>query len=77
MVKGRIALLGDAAYIVRPHTAMGVSKTAGDAMTLRSCLTLDQYDSLRRLAGHELLNIGGDSVRRSQRVTERVTTIGM
>jgi 2-polyprenyl-6-methoxyphenol hydroxylase-like FAD-dependent oxidoreductase len=29
MVKGRIALLGDAAYIVRPRTAMGLSKAAG------------------------------------------------
>jgi hypothetical protein len=45
---------------------MGVSKAAGDAMTLRNCLTLDQYDSLRRLVGHELLNMGGNSVRRSQ-----------
>jgi 2-polyprenyl-6-methoxyphenol hydroxylase-like FAD-dependent oxidoreductase len=66
MVKGRIALFGDAAYIVRPHTAIGVSKAAGDAMTLRNCLTLYQYDSLRRLVGRELLNMGGNSVRRSE-----------
>jgi 2-polyprenyl-6-methoxyphenol hydroxylase-like FAD-dependent oxidoreductase len=66
MVKGRIALLGDAAFIVRPHTAMGVSKAAGDAMTLRDCLTqarklpeaLDQYDNLRRLAGHDIAQYG-------------------
>jgi 2-polyprenyl-6-methoxyphenol hydroxylase-like FAD-dependent oxidoreductase len=27
---GRLALLGDAAFVVRPHTAMGVAKAAGD-----------------------------------------------
>jgi 2-polyprenyl-6-methoxyphenol hydroxylase-like FAD-dependent oxidoreductase len=30
----RIALLGDAAFVVRPHTGMGVSKAAGDALAL-------------------------------------------
>ncbi len=38
MAKGRIALLGDAAFVVRPHTAMGVSKAAGDAMALTATL---------------------------------------
>lgn len=36
MVRGRIVLLGDAAFVVRPHTAMGVSKAAGDAMALQT-----------------------------------------
>lgn len=34
MVNGRIALIGDAAFVARPHTAMGVAKAAGDAMAL-------------------------------------------
>jgi 2-polyprenyl-6-methoxyphenol hydroxylase-like FAD-dependent oxidoreductase len=34
MVKGRLALIGDAAFVVRPHTAMGVAKAAGDALAL-------------------------------------------
>lgn len=34
MVSGRLVLLGDAAFVVRPHTAMGVAKAAGDAMAL-------------------------------------------
>ncbi|MBO9654709.1 FAD binding domain-containing protein [Agrobacterium sp. SOY23] len=38
MVSQRIALVGDAAFVVRPHTAMGVSKAAGDAMALRDVL---------------------------------------
>jgi 2-polyprenyl-6-methoxyphenol hydroxylase-like FAD-dependent oxidoreductase len=66
MVKGRIALLGDAAFLVRPHTAMGVSKAAGDAMTLRDSMarsrTLDQalreYDASRSAVGREIAQYG-------------------
>jgi 2-polyprenyl-6-methoxyphenol hydroxylase-like FAD-dependent oxidoreductase len=35
---GRIALLGDAAFVGRPHCGMGVTKAAGDAMTLVNAL---------------------------------------
>jgi 2-polyprenyl-6-methoxyphenol hydroxylase-like FAD-dependent oxidoreductase len=31
MAVSGIALLGDVAFVVRPHTAMGVAKAAGDA----------------------------------------------
>jgi 2-polyprenyl-6-methoxyphenol hydroxylase-like FAD-dependent oxidoreductase len=34
MAFGRIALLGDAAFVARPHCGMGVTKAAGDAMSL-------------------------------------------
>jgi len=34
MARGKILLLGDAAFVVRPHTAMGVAKAAGDALAL-------------------------------------------
>lgn len=34
MQEGRFALLDDAAFIVTPHTAMGVAKAAGDALAL-------------------------------------------
>lgn len=33
-----VALIGDAAFVARPHTAMGVAKAAGDALSLRECL---------------------------------------
>ena len=36
---GRIALLGDAAFVGRPHCGMGVTKAAGDAMQLASSLS--------------------------------------
>jgi 2-polyprenyl-6-methoxyphenol hydroxylase-like FAD-dependent oxidoreductase len=34
MAFGRIALMGDAAFVARPHVGMGVTKAAEDAMAL-------------------------------------------
>src|SRR5579872_5676444 len=36
---GRIALLGDAAFVARPHCGMGVTKAAGDAVSLSGALS--------------------------------------
>lgn len=41
---GRIALLGDAAFVARPHCGMGVSKAAGDAMMLADLLQAGDND---------------------------------
>jgi 2-polyprenyl-6-methoxyphenol hydroxylase-like FAD-dependent oxidoreductase len=38
---GRIALLGDAAFVARPHCGMGVAKAAGDAVALVEALSAD------------------------------------
>lgn len=38
MASKRIVLLGDAAYVARPHTGMGVTKAAGDAVTLANAI---------------------------------------
>jgi len=38
MAYDRIALLGDSAFVARPHCGMGVSKAAGDAMVLADLL---------------------------------------
>lgn len=38
MVFGRVCLLGDAAFVVRPHTAGATAKAARDAMVLASTL---------------------------------------
>lgn len=35
---GRVVLLGDAAFVARPHCGMGVTKAAGDAVELTECL---------------------------------------
>ena len=55
----RIALLGDAAFVARPHVGMGVAKAADDATALVACIARDGatpaalrcYDLLRRPAG--------------------------
>ncbi|WP_312513679.1 FAD binding domain-containing protein [Massilia sp.] len=36
---GRVVLLGDAAFVARPHCGMGVTKAAGDALALAEALT--------------------------------------
>lgn len=57
---GRVALLGDAAFVARPHVGMGVTKAAGDAMALADALrasgndvpaALARYDAERRPFG--------------------------
>jgi 2-polyprenyl-6-methoxyphenol hydroxylase-like FAD-dependent oxidoreductase len=54
--KMSLALLGDAAFVVRPHTAMGVSKAAGDALAQADDLVtaLAAYDEIRRVVGNEI-----------------------
>lgn len=46
---GRVALLGDAAFVARPHCGMGVTKAAGDARELMQALatTNEIPDALR------------------------------
>lgn len=60
MAAGRVALLGDAAFVARPHCGMGVTKAAGDATALVGFLremqgdvpaALACYDGLRRRFG--------------------------
>jgi 2-polyprenyl-6-methoxyphenol hydroxylase-like FAD-dependent oxidoreductase len=41
---GRVALLGDAAFVARPHVGMGVPKAAGDAMALVDALQKTEDD---------------------------------
>jgi len=65
MVRGRIALLGDAAVMVRPHTAMGAAKAAGDALVLSRLvreLPLDEalirYERERLQVGQAISDYG-------------------
>ena len=59
LAHGRIALLGDAAFVARPHVGMGVAKAGDDAMALVACIAehgatpeaLRHYDGLRRPVG--------------------------
>jgi 2-polyprenyl-6-methoxyphenol hydroxylase-like FAD-dependent oxidoreductase len=60
MALGRVAILGDAGFVARPHCGMGVTKVAGDAMGLADLLSayegdvpaaLETYDATRRPFG--------------------------
>jgi 2-polyprenyl-6-methoxyphenol hydroxylase-like FAD-dependent oxidoreductase len=55
----RIALMGDAAFVARPHIGMGVTKAAEDALALTDCISqhgataqaLSAYEQIRLPAG--------------------------
>lgn len=47
---GRVALLGDSAFVARPHCGMGVTKAAGDALALVKWLRLAPVE--QALAGY-------------------------
>jgi 2-polyprenyl-6-methoxyphenol hydroxylase-like FAD-dependent oxidoreductase len=49
MISRSAVLIGDAAFVARPHTAMGVSKAAGDVMALSNCLAVGFHAELSRL----------------------------
>src|SRR5262245_53041979 len=56
MAFGRIAIIGDAAFVARPHVAAGVSKAAEDAQALAEALDggTDVADALRRFEARRL-----------------------
>ncbi|MEP9353529.1 FAD binding domain-containing protein [Xanthobacter sp. KR7-65] len=71
MVLGRrTVILGDAAFVARPHVGMGVTKAAGDAETLMEALGRNPSDMAAALAAFEAdrLAFGAAVVRRAQRL---------
>ena len=74
MVKGRVILLGDAAFIPRPHTAASTSKAAANALALAEALemfpgdvdaALERWQPQQIMLGHYLYEQGsraGDSL---------------
>lgn len=63
LARGRIALLGDAAFVARPHVGMGVAKAGDDAVALAGCIAqhgataaaLSAYDALRQPTGNAVV----------------------
>jgi 2-polyprenyl-6-methoxyphenol hydroxylase-like FAD-dependent oxidoreductase len=61
-----VVLIGDAAFVARPHTAMGVSKAAGDVMALSNSLesevdlpsALQRFEDDRIAVGREIVAYG-------------------
>ena len=69
MTFGRVALLGDAAFVARPHAAAGITKAALDAATLADELAagpgdlsaaLSRYEERRLAFGHALVDYARD-----------------
>ncbi len=60
---GRVAIIGDAAFVARPHVAAGVAKAADDAATLARVLdkgadviaALKQFEAERLLVGRRII----------------------
>lgn len=63
MAFGRVAILGDAAFVARPHVGAGVAKAAEDALALADLLAgggdvaaaLTRFDAARRPAGDRII----------------------
>jgi 2,6-dihydroxypyridine 3-monooxygenase len=72
MAFGRVCLIGDAAFAVRPHAAAGTAKAADDAWTLAAALDTDQPVS-EALSGWEAtqLALGRNLLDRTRRVGRR------
>lgn len=66
LVFGRVCLLGDAAFVARPHTAAGTAKAAADGIDLADALSdrgdlpdaLDDWAATRLRAGRRLVAKG-------------------
>jgi len=68
MAVGRVALLGDAAFLARPHVAAGVTKAAADAMALVCALqsndpieqALSRFEAARMGINRQVMQRGRD-----------------
>jgi len=71
MAYDRIALLGDSAFVARPHCGMGVSKAAGDAMVLA-----DQLKDSDNDVAAALLRYSAARLRFGKSVVAHARTLG-
>lgn len=68
LVFGRVVIIGDAAFVARPHVAMGIPKAAGDALALVRAFEGDGGDVLSSLRAFEAerLRVDGAIVARGR-----------
>jgi len=73
MAFGRACLIGDAAFALRPHAAVGSAKAAEDAWTLGAAMRDADFDVPRALAAWEpgQLALGHGALERTRRAGER------
>ncbi|MBV8242839.1 MAG: FAD-dependent monooxygenase [Hyphomicrobiales bacterium] len=69
MAFGRVAIIGDAAFVARPHVAAGVAKAADDAAALVAALEVDEVEAALRRFEAARLPVG-------QRIIERARHLG-
>jgi 2-polyprenyl-6-methoxyphenol hydroxylase-like FAD-dependent oxidoreductase len=70
MAFGRVAILGDAAFVARPHVGAGVAKAADDAAALAECLD-SEADVAAGLKRFEAARLGDN-----HRIIERARHLG-
>jgi 2-polyprenyl-6-methoxyphenol hydroxylase-like FAD-dependent oxidoreductase len=63
---GRVAIVGDAAFVARPHVAAGVSKAADDAAALAEALDTGDVESALRRFEAERLPVGKKIIERAR-----------
>jgi 2-polyprenyl-6-methoxyphenol hydroxylase-like FAD-dependent oxidoreductase len=66
---GRVAIIGDAAFVARPHVAAGVSKAADDAAALAAALDNDDMEAALR-------QFEADRLPDNNRIIERARHLG-
>ena len=66
MAFGRVAIMGDAAFVARPHVAAGVAKAADDAASLVAALARDDVEPALRRFEAERLQVGGRIIERAR-----------
>jgi 2-polyprenyl-6-methoxyphenol hydroxylase-like FAD-dependent oxidoreductase len=74
MVFGRVILLGDAAFIARPHTAGGTAKAAGNALSLAVSLAA-AHESRERI-DRALARWEADQLQRGIRMNDLGVSLG-
>ena len=69
MAFGRVAIIGDAAFVARPHVAAGVAKAADDAAALADAFEADEIEPALRRFEAVRLPVG-------RRIIERARHLG-
>jgi 2-polyprenyl-6-methoxyphenol hydroxylase-like FAD-dependent oxidoreductase len=63
---GRVAIIGDAAFVARPHVAAGLSKAADDAASLAAALEVDDVAAALRRFEEERVPQGRKIIQRAR-----------
>jgi 2-polyprenyl-6-methoxyphenol hydroxylase-like FAD-dependent oxidoreductase len=66
MAFGRIAVIGDAAFVARPHVGAGVSKASDDALALADALAVDDVEAALVRFEAQRLPVGGRIIERAR-----------